>query len=66
MPEEMTVYDALKFYSKIEGGNPDKAIGLLELDGLKNKRFSDLSLGQKKRAAIAKVLLERKRSLLAG
>ena len=28
MPEEMTVYDALKFYSKIEGGDPDKAIEL--------------------------------------
>ena len=57
MPEEMTVYDALKFYSKIEGGDPDKAIGLLELDELRNKRFSDLSQGQKKRAAIAKVFL---------
>ena len=57
MPEEMTVYDGLKFYSEIEGGDPDKAIDLLELDELKNKRFSDLSLGQKKRAAIAKVFL---------
>jgi len=57
MPEEMTVYDALKFYSKLEGGDPDEAISLLELDGLKNKRFSDLSQGQKKRAAIAKVFL---------
>jgi len=57
MPEEMTVYDALKFYSKIEGGDPDKAIDLLELGELKNKRFSDLSQGQKKRAAIAKVFL---------
>jgi len=57
MPEEMTVYGALKFYSTIEGGDPDKAIDLLELGGLKNKRFSDLSQGQKKRAAIAKVFL---------
>jgi len=57
MPEEMTVYDALKFYSTIEGGDPDKAIDLLELDELKDKRFSDLSQGQKKRAAIAKVFL---------
>ncbi len=57
MPEEMTVYDSLKFYSKIEGGDPDKAIDLLELHELKNKRFSDLSQGQKKRAAIAKVFL---------
>lgn len=57
MPEEMTVYQALKFYSRIEGGDPDKAIDLLELGQLKNKRFSDLSQGQKKRAAIAKVFL---------
>ena len=57
MPEEMTVYQALKFYSNIEGGDPDKAIELLDLGQLKDKRFSDLSQGQKKRAAIAKVFL---------
>ena len=57
MPEEMTVFDALKFYSEIEGGDPDKVIDLLDLGQLKNKRFSDLSQGQKKRAAIAKVFL---------
>ena len=57
MPEEMTVYNALKFYSDIEGGNPDEVIDLLDLDQLKNKRFSDLSQGQKKRAAIARVFL---------
>jgi ABC-2 type transport system ATP-binding protein len=32
-------------------------IDLLDLEQLKNKRFSDLSQGQKKRAAIAKVFL---------
>jgi len=57
MPEEMTVYDALKFYSDIEGGDPDEVIDLLDLGQLKNKRFSDLSQGQKKRAAIARVFL---------
>ena len=57
MPEEMTVYQALKFYSHMEGGDPDTAIELLDLDQLKDKRFSDLSQGQKKRAAIAKVFL---------
>ena len=55
MPEEMTVYQALKFYSGIEGGDPDKAIELLDLGQLKDKKFSDLSQGQKKRASIAKV-----------
>lgn len=57
MPEEMTVYEALKFYSSMEGGDPDKAIELLDLGQLKNKKFSDLSQGQKKRAAVAKVFL---------
>jgi ABC-2 type transport system ATP-binding protein len=57
MPEEMTVYNALKFYSDIEGGDPDEVIDLLDLSQLKNKRISDLSQGQKKRAAIAKVFL---------
>ncbi len=58
MPEEMTVYRALEFYSGIEGGDPDMAIELLDLGELKDKRFSDLSQGQKKRAAIAKVFLK--------
>ena len=57
MPEEMTVYQALKFYSNLEGGDPDKAIELLDLGQLKDKRFSDLSQGQKKRASLAKVFL---------
>jgi ABC-2 type transport system ATP-binding protein len=57
MPEEMTIYQALKFYSRIEGGDPDNAIKLLNLTELKDKKFSDLSQGQKKRAAIAKVFL---------
>ena len=39
MPEEMTVCEALKFYSGIEDGDPDKAIELLDLEHLKDKRF---------------------------
>jgi len=57
MPEEMTVHNALKFYSDMEGGDPDEVIDLLDLGQLKNKRFSDLSQGQKKRAVIARVFL---------
>jgi ABC-2 type transport system ATP-binding protein len=57
MPEEMTVHNALRFYADMEGGNPDEVIDLLDLGELKNKRFSDLSQGQKKRAAVAKVIL---------
>ncbi len=57
MPEEMTVYQALKFYSNMEGGDPDKAVELLDLSQLRDKKFSDLSQGQKKRASLAKVFL---------
>jgi hypothetical protein len=33
----MTVYNALKFYSDIEGRDPNKVIDLLDLSQLKNK-----------------------------
>ncbi len=57
LPEEMTIYNALKFYADMEGGDPEKVIDLLDLKGLRNKRVSDLSQGQKKRVSIAKVFL---------
>ncbi len=57
LPEEMTVYKALQFYSQIEGGDPDRVIDMLGLGELRDKRISDLSQGQKKRASIAKVFL---------
>jgi ABC-2 type transport system ATP-binding protein len=57
LPEEMTVYNALKFYSEMEGGDPESVIDLLDLGELRNKRVSDLSQGQKKRVSIAKVFL---------
>jgi ABC-2 type transport system ATP-binding protein len=58
LPEEMTVYNALKFYSDMEGGDPETVINLLNLDELRNNRVSDLSQGQKKRVSIAKVFLK--------
>jgi ABC-2 type transport system ATP-binding protein len=57
IPEEMTVWRALDFYAKIEGGKADDAISLLGLEGLKDTKVSDLSQGQKKRVSIAKVFL---------
>jgi ABC-2 type transport system ATP-binding protein len=57
LPEEMDVYNALKFYSDMEGGDVSKVIDLLELHELKGKKVSDLSQGQKKRVSIAKVFL---------
>jgi ABC-2 type transport system ATP-binding protein len=57
LPEEMTVYKALRFYSQIEGGDPDKVVDMLGLGALREKKISDLSQGQKKRVSIAKVFL---------
>ena len=58
LPEEMTVWRALDFYAKLEGGKADDAISLLGLEELKDKKVSDLSQGQKKRVSIAKVFLQ--------
>ena len=57
IPEEMTVYNALKFYSDMEGGDPETVMDLLNLHELRNRKVSDLSQGQKKRVSIAKVFL---------
>ena len=57
IPEEMTVRDALDFYAKIEGGSVDEVLSLLNLEGLKDRKVSDLSQGQKKRVSVAKVFL---------
>lgn len=63
LPEEMTVYDSLKFYSRIEGGDPDKAIELLELEELKDKKISSLSQGQKEKGIHRQGLFEGKGAL---
>jgi len=58
LPEEMTVLESLKFFSEIEGGGDiEGVVEALHLEGLKDKKISDLSQGQKKRASIAKVFL---------
>ncbi len=57
LPEEMTVTQALTFYSGIEGGDVVTALDKLELRELANRKVSELSQGQKKRASIAKVFL---------
>lgn len=58
IPEEMTVRHALDFYAKIEGGNTQEVLSLLNLQDLEDKKVSDLSQGQKKRVSIAKVFLK--------
>ena len=58
LPEEMTVYNALRFYAGMEGGDPELAIDMLDLQDLRDRKVSDLSQGQKKRVSIAKVFLK--------
>lgn len=58
LPEEMTVYNALNFYSQMEGGDPEQIIKLLGLGSLSDKKISDLSQGQKKKVSIGKVFLK--------
>jgi len=69
IPEEMTVRKALHFWSDMESnGNSvpverrkldtDRVIELLGLHELVEKKFSDLSEGQKKRIAIATIFLK--------
>lgn len=57
IPEEMTVYNALTFYANMQGGSADEVLALLHLEGLRDKKVSDLSQGQKKRVSVAKVFL---------
>ncbi|HZY94362.1 MAG TPA: heme ABC exporter ATP-binding protein CcmA [Candidatus Bathyarchaeia archaeon] len=57
LPEEMTVYEALQFYQKIEGGDIEHVIDELDLSELRRKKIADLSQGQRKRVSIAKVFL---------
>ncbi len=57
LPEEMTVYASLKYYADIEAGDVERVISLLDLEGLRDKKFVSLSQGQKKRVSVGKVFL---------
>jgi ABC-2 type transport system ATP-binding protein len=57
LPEEMTVYDSLKYYADIESGDVERVINLLNLENLRNKKFTSLSQGQKKRVSVGKIFL---------
>ena len=57
LPEEMTVYNALKYYADIEGGDVEHVINILNLNDLRNKKFVSLSQGQKKRVSVGKIFL---------
>jgi ABC-2 type transport system ATP-binding protein len=62
LPEEMTVFNTLKYYADIEGGDVERTLDLLKLNELRNKKFSSLSQGQKKRVSVGKIFL-RERNL---
>jgi ABC-2 type transport system ATP-binding protein len=57
LPEEMTVFNALKYYADIEGGDVELVLDLLNLNDLRDKKFSSLSQGQKKRVSVGKIFL---------
>ncbi len=57
LPEEMTVYNALKYYADVEGGDVEHVLKLLNLTELRDKKFSSLSQGQKKRVSVGKIFL---------
>lgn len=57
IPEEMTVFNALKYYADIEGGDVEHVIDLLSLSELRDRKFSSLSQGQKKRVSVGKIFL---------
>jgi ABC-2 type transport system ATP-binding protein len=57
LPEEMTVFNSLKYYADIEGGDVEHVFDLLNLGNLKDRKFSSLSQGQKKRVSVGKIFL---------
>ena len=57
LPEEMTIFNALKYYADLEGGDADHVLDLLNLRDLKDRRYASLSQGQKKRVSVGKIFL---------
>jgi ABC-2 type transport system ATP-binding protein len=57
LPDEMTVFNALKYYADIEGGDVERVLDLLSLTDLRDMKFSSLSQGQKKRVSVGKIFL---------
>jgi len=57
IPEEMTVLNALKYYADIEGGDVEHVLNILNLGDFKDRKFSTLSQGQKKRVSVGKIFL---------
>jgi len=67
IPEGMNVTNALQFYANIAGATEadvTRVIDLLNLKDLRNKRFGQLSQGQKKRVSVARIFLKEKQVYL--
>ena len=65
LPDGLRVEETLRLYGSVEGADQadvDRVLGLLEIDSLRAKFVSELSAGQKKRVAIARIFL-RERSV---
>lgn len=63
IPDGMRVTEALRFYTNVENGSEEdvqRVISLLDLTELKDKYFSQLSQGQKKRVSVARIFLREK------
>ncbi len=60
LPDGLRVEEALRFYAAVEHATQadvDRALRLLEIEPLRNRFVSELSAGQKKRTAIARLFL---------
>jgi ABC-2 type transport system ATP-binding protein len=60
IPEGLRVGEAIEYYAAMEGAAPedvDRVVGLLGLEALRPRFFSELSAGQKKRVSIARIFL---------
>jgi len=63
IPEGVKVREGLKFYADVEGGTDadvNRVIELLDLKDLADKRFPQLSQGQKKRVSVGRIFLREK------
>ena len=60
LPDGLRVEEALRFYGTVEGADAsdvDRVLQLLEIEPLRTRFVSELSAGQKKRVAIARIFL---------
>ncbi|MGI0070794.1 MAG: heme ABC exporter ATP-binding protein CcmA [Thermoplasmata archaeon] len=60
IPDGLTVAEALRFYARVQGAGEqdvERVLALLEISSLRDRVYSQLSTGQKKRVSIARIFL---------